>query len=383
MFRIMVQNVFCIVMGTPPSASTKKKKGVLPERPTGVFGVPVAAFGCTEEQPRGSLHMHIVLWGGIPPNLLQAAGGIDLLKTAISQAIDAIACGELEPLLHFRHLIRDLQGKTPTHACLYKSHHPIREKKQFLKDVQRVVNLSNVHRHTRTCTKGKHGICSCRLGRPVHLSWKTTAKQIKVLKRLKNTTTVTKLISKPDKTNVKVKKSFREKKTIVFEVDFEVLSEIEAPSSNSSLLRDYSRNPVAARELRQIMYDLKRRPSGNPEDLKLSPEDLSDYTSLSSNYQQRLRDTLRSQNGMVVEYNPLVSTLLGWNTNVSVLGSDAQDKAALSYLIKYVTKPPAERAHSLSLLYHSRRDRYGHQFQKTAERLSEPPLLKQNFKQAE
>jgi hypothetical protein len=126
---------------------------------------------------------------------------------------------------------------------------------------------------------------------------------------LKNTTTVKKLISKPDKTDVKVKKSFRIKKTIVFEVDFEVLSEIEAPSSDLSLLRVCSRNPNAARDSRKIIYDLKRRPLGNPEDLKLSPEDLSDYTSLKSNDEQRLRDTLRSQNGMVVEYNPLVSTL--------------------------------------------------------------------------
>jgi hypothetical protein len=120
---------------------------------------------------------------------------------------------------------------------------------------------------------------------------------------------VKKLISKPDKTDVKVKKSFRIKKTIVFEVDFKVLSEIEAPSSDLSLLRVYSRNPNAARDSRKIIYDLKRCPLGNPEDLKLSPEDLSDYTSLKSNDQQRLRDTLRSQNGMVVEYNPLVSTL--------------------------------------------------------------------------
>jgi hypothetical protein len=58
---------------------------------------------------------------------------------------------------------------------------------------------------------------------------------------------------------------------------------------------------------------------------------------------------------MVVEYNPLTSALLGCNTNVSLLGSDAQAKAALSYLIKYVTKPPAELAHSLSLLYHFRK----------------------------
>jgi hypothetical protein len=80
------------------------------------------------------------------------------------------------------------------------------------------------------------------------------------------------------------------------------------------------------------MYDLKRRSSGVPEDLLLSSGDLSDYTSFTQNDQQRLKDTLQSRNRMVVEYNPLVSTLLGYNTNVSVLGSDAQAKAVLSYL---------------------------------------------------
>lgn len=60
MFRLIVQNVFWIIMGTPPSASTKKKSVVLPDRTNGAFGVPVAALGCTEEQARGSLHMQIV-----------------------------------------------------------------------------------------------------------------------------------------------------------------------------------------------------------------------------------------------------------------------------------------------------------------------------------
>lgn len=45
-FHIIVENEFCIVMGTPPNSSAKKKPVFLPERSSGVFGVPVASFGC-------------------------------------------------------------------------------------------------------------------------------------------------------------------------------------------------------------------------------------------------------------------------------------------------------------------------------------------------
>lgn len=57
---------------------------------------------------------------------------------------------------------------------------------------------------------------------------------------------------------------------------------------------------------------------------------------------------------MVVEYNPVISALLGCNTNVSVLGSDAQAKATLCYLLKYITKPPSEISHAIAIIHNAR-----------------------------
>ena len=108
MFRLIVDNIFCNIMGTPPSSSQHKKTVLLPKRLPGAFGVPVAAYGCTEEQARGSLHMHIVFWGGLQPTLLQAAGGIPLIADVVTKAIDIIVCAELDPVTHLRHLLRDL-----------------------------------------------------------------------------------------------------------------------------------------------------------------------------------------------------------------------------------------------------------------------------------
>lgn len=127
MFRVIVDIIFRHIMRTPPSDSHNRRTVPLPERLSGALGIPVAAYGCTEEQARGSLHMHTVFWGRLSPAFLQEAVGIHLLADAISKAIDIIVCGELDPVTHFRHLLRDLRGKTSPHACLYQPQHPLEE----------------------------------------------------------------------------------------------------------------------------------------------------------------------------------------------------------------------------------------------------------------
>ena len=63
---------------------------------------------------------------------------------------------------------------------------------------------------------------------------------------------------------------------------------------------------------------------------------------------------------MVVEFNPVISALLGCNTNVSVLGSDAQAKATLCYLLKYITKPPSEISHAIAIIHNARQTIQNH-----------------------
>ncbi|KAK4013695.1 hypothetical protein OUZ56_026247 [Daphnia magna] len=69
-FRLLTETVFTTLLGTPTEHSSKKTVP-LPSRSSGVFGVPIASFGCVEEQARGSLHVHVVYWGSLPCQLLQ------------------------------------------------------------------------------------------------------------------------------------------------------------------------------------------------------------------------------------------------------------------------------------------------------------------------
>ena len=63
---------------------------------------------------------------------------------------------------------------------------------------------------------------------------------------------------------------------------------------------------------------------------------------------------LKKRNGLVVEFNPLLSCLFKCNTNVSLLGSFSQAKSLLLYLLKYVTKAPADVTASITILKDAR-----------------------------
>jgi hypothetical protein len=224
--------VFIHLFGTPPDCSGKKKSVPLPTRKPGVFGAPIAAFGRTEEQARGSLHMHSLFWGGLTPSLLQAVGGIPVIAKHISSALDRILMAQLQPHIHIRHLLRDLHNESPAHAALFKSNNPMTAKSLFIKDFQRTVDLSNVHQHASSCFKTKTGKRCCRFGRPAPLRNETGVEQI--------------VSVKPD-----------DKKP---DISFDVLESITPPAETTTTHRDYSKIPVVARDNRMIMYYLKRPP---------------------------------------------------------------------------------------------------------------------------
>ncbi|EFX64429.1 hypothetical protein DAPPUDRAFT_118188 [Daphnia pulex] len=265
-------SVFSHLFGTPPDSVGKKKTVPLAHRKAGIFGTPIAAFGCTEEQSRGSLHMHSLFCGGLTPSMIQAVGGIPILAKHIASAINRTVMAQLQPEIHVRHLLRDLHNESPAHAALFKCNNPVTEKRKFIQDFQRTADLSNVHVHGPSCYHTRTGEVCCRFGKPTHLREETGVEQIVAIKADPK---------KPD-------------------ISFEVFNHQPKPLPPSEIIATF-------------------------------------------------------QNGLVVDYSPVQSAVVGCNTNASLLGSDAQTKAALCYVLKYVTKPPAELAHTLSLLHHARR----------------------------
>ena len=284
------------------------------------------------------LHMHLLFWRGLTPSLLQAAGGIPALAHLIA-AINRVVMALLQPIEHVRHLLRDLTNEKSPHAALFKYQNPSSHMQQFVDDFQRTVDLSNVHKHAPTCYKTKQGTSSCRLGRSVQLKEQTGCKEI--------------VATQPDRTTP--------------EIYFEVLGKIQPPAEAITSRRNLSTMPVAVRNSGVIMYYLKRptillikyseieSTESTTSFLVLPPKEQKQFDEIDESDRIKLNRILEKRNGDVVEYNPAKSAVLGCNTNSSILGSDAQAKAALCYVLKYMVKPPAELAHSLSLLHHARR----------------------------
>ena len=284
------------------------------------------------------LHMHLLFWRGLTPSLLQAAGGIPALAHLIA-AINRVVMALLQPIEHVRHLLRDLTNEKSPHAALFKYQNPSSHMQQFVDDFQRTVDLSNVHKHAPTCYKTKQGTSSCRLGRSVQLKEQTGCKEI--------------VATQPDRTTP--------------EIYFEVLGKIQPPAEAITSRRNLSTMPVAVRNSGVIMYYLNwptillikysaiESTESKTSFLVLPPKEQKQFDELDESDRIKLNRILEKRNGDVVEYNPAKSAVLGCNTNSSILGSDAQAKAALCYVLKYMVKPPAELAHSLSLLHHARR----------------------------
>jgi hypothetical protein len=67
----------------------------------------------------------------------------------------------------------------------------------------------------------------------------------------------------------------------------------------------------------------------------------------------RVAKKLDHRNGWVVEYNPLLTALLGCNTNLSFLGSKEQSKQALFYIGPYINKNGVKVVDALPLLAHA------------------------------
>ena len=155
-----------------------------------------------------------------------------------------------------------------------------------------------------------------------------------------------------------------------------MLDEIETPHPDSRRSRNISKLPIPQHDDRLIMWEMQRQqippiqPSSSAEaateKFLTLPQLLKvEFDALDDKAQEQFNAALINRNGLIVEFNELISACLGCNTNVGLLGSEEQSKASLCYLLKYVTKQKYGFAHSASMILHARR--HVEEFPSTAE----------------
>jgi hypothetical protein len=140
--------------------------------------VPIALFGCDEDQARESLHLHVVHWGGIPAHLFQRGASYKALTTAVAKALDSIVKCEVEAEFHVEHLLHKAEGVVPPRHALSTARHSTRQPDEFYEDVQKTVIGCNIHGHSQTCKAGIQMKKSCRMRRPQPIESETSCCQI-------------------------------------------------------------------------------------------------------------------------------------------------------------------------------------------------------------
>ncbi len=154
-----------------------------------------------EDQKRGSLNMHCVLFGSIHSALLQSAAGILFMKPYVSKALETKSGTSLDPKTHLCHLLNEIKGVPLPRPSLFTAHNPVTEPEEFHKDVERTVDSCNVHRHTKSCfTKNR---IQFRYARPQSTAENTYWIQLEESKKTSlhpNVYDVFTNISPPDKT---------------------------------------------------------------------------------------------------------------------------------------------------------------------------------------
>ncbi len=357
----------------------------------GVFGHVTAAFGGIETQARGALHFHLLIWGSIPPKVLQQAAFIPEACKKVSAALDHIFTAALPPEKHIKDMMLRAMKETANGPKLLPKSSKIYS---TMKDIPSPMNASQqewkayfwehilktgIHEHTFTCKKPPQGRHRCRGCRPAGDSTETWPHFLQVEGGINS-------------------ENFKDKKLVqIMPTIMEEPPEPRWQNATTKCQRDFRKEPIPIEDQEELfMWELKRplldtlpslpehvqqaydahlevqagtaeQPShltnmaevlfaGKSfvvEQLTASIDPIHDGEDAGPNFRKWLDsmeshvvialylkfcEELKVRNGMVVETNETLQLATGASTNAILLGSSQQSRAALFYVAPYVCK---------------------------------------------
>jgi len=346
-----------------------KKKSEPGARLMGLFGTPYGTFAVIEVQGRGALHIHLLHWGAYSPEVMQKAAAdstfCDRLRKAITfqfetqvpreehiqrlreRAVDAGApalavsapgaagvpaaadpapAGAAEP-------VAPAAGRAQARKPYPTEFPPVgadgKLNKQWLARVHWAVLRACVHRHTFTCRKPPTGHERCRVSMPCAFCEGYFAAGVAASDSA--LPTITEIRPTDFAPKFAVRPIFVPP---ICEPPLQAQPPPPLPQS-ASHMRSFARHPVPDRDRRCLVWETLRPLL----DGRLSMKDLASISPLPG---ERSRDWLQRvlpvQNGLVSAFNAVAMGLIPCNQAAVMLGGVAQAKAALFYLVDYLTK---------------------------------------------
>ena len=369
-YQHLIYAVLDILFGTPPDHSTigkgsarnvrtgyYRQKGAL--RKKGIFGHILGYFGTHEAQHRGTLHFHVIVYGGISPDLLDAAAGIESLCAQASNALNTIYQSELPPSFHLSRLIKNYRRvETELNESLKQVHtHPPSfdieplpsNESKWQNFTSSIVAKTGVHRHTFTCRKNFRQHTHCREAykqRPIAATYPVLLKEHPAEDYLLLG------VKRSEHPPISTEEIPPKKKQCVRNCQIEPLPVPEKhrciywdiQRQQLDLLPDYSdlnptQNSSKNKCIKAIQKVLKPNKFTNQAEKKVMIHWFKkQHPELIFDIYHALRQKLHSANQYVVQHNDILSNTVKFNTNVALLGSRFQSIAALFYLTPYIAK---------------------------------------------
>ena len=353
----LIHNLWSILLRVKPEKEKKRTTYFLQTEP-GVFGHLSAVLAVNETQARGSLHMHLIGFGGLCPNLLQKAGDFPEVCKAVSEALDSMYCAEIPRHNHVYNLIcKNLHSSVrpkrgfPAASCVRNCE--VNDIKSFCFDA--VQHIGQIHVHSCTCKKPPMGIHSCRLAQP-SATRNNTAPSL--LKKLEITLDNTMQKTANDKNKP---------------VQFEILDDMGVPDNQMLGTIVGPDKRVIAWELqrpmlealpdlprlhefcqpqqvwkRHVLESLEQALTANHWNAVEPILATMDCDSLDKLYLS-VASELPQSNGYLVNFNPLITACTGSNTCALPLGNTCQSNGACFYLSSYMAKNKTVLAHTLTV----------------------------------
>jgi len=330
----LVEHLFQISFSTTTKKTVPIKKGI--------FGKIHSVFCRPEVQGRLALHAHLILWGGISPEMINYSTKSKEFMDTIKEIMDDTFKCFIDSNLLLKQIIErhyiymkknkkieeeDLEefNKMLVQSCRQVFSMPSEDcfSEEFLKRTNEIVLSTNIHLHTHTCGKGETGKIQCRMCYPEVLYEETSIRQYKY-------------------------------EIVDGKIDFEELKEVE----NFDVDKRYKQFPFAPRDKRTIVLHKKRPFIDHAPVVKQLPQLYQEYLKKYGKEfvapNSSLEICVQKRNGLVVCYNDILTSTLACNTAAYTLGSVEQSKAALFYLIDYVSKSLTSLKRSLALYQEER-----------------------------
>ena len=324
-YKKFVEDVLSILIGRKPF--TKKTTFTRWDYDSsGILGTNMAYYGKTETTGRGSLHFHVVLWGGcMSPDVLEIISDIPELCKIVGSVLESTYSASLDRNYHvadltmkeLRRVSNDPRTKmmTPPRP-LQIPPDPLEEASDFKDYVSDTICQRGIHDHSFTCYKGTTGFNGCRLNKPSGLRVETKPVNLEH-------------VEDPDE-------------DYKYDVCEKVVSRHRVDTSQKKSLF-----PMSSSDPRNVVWEMKR-PEEEP--LKSLPpiEDMTRHTILRQLHEQML--PISSNDGNRVLYNPpkdencLIRAMLQWLKRVKP--DEAKGKTTRSVrveLMAYLLKHQSEK----------------------------------------